>query len=72
MVTPDLLKELATSMVRPYSWWTTKSCGGTMRNSGGTCGFQAYYAVKANPDPAIVRTLYERGPASTWRRCPSS
>ncbi|MEN6333413.1 MAG: type III PLP-dependent enzyme, partial [Phycisphaerales bacterium] len=22
---------------------------------------QAYYAVKANPDPAIVRTLYEAG-----------
>ena len=22
---------------------------------------QAYYAVKANPDPAIVRTLYEEG-----------
>ena len=22
---------------------------------------QAYYAVKANPDPAIVKTLYEAG-----------
>ena len=33
---------------------------------------QAYYAVKANPDPAIVETLYKRGPASTWPRCPSS
>jgi ornithine decarboxylase len=34
---------------------------------------QAYYAVKANPDPAIVKTLLRgRARASTWPRCRSS
>ena len=33
---------------------------------------QAYYAVKANPAPEIVRTLYRAAPASTWPRCRSS
>ena len=33
---------------------------------------QVYYAVKANPDPAIVRTLYREGRVSTSPRCRSS
>ncbi len=33
---------------------------------------QAYFAVKANPDPEIVRTLFQEGEASTWHPCRSS
>ena len=33
---------------------------------------QVYYAVKANSDPAIVKTFYDWGPASTSPAWPSS
>jgi len=33
---------------------------------------QVYYAVKANPDPEIVRTLFAEGASFDVRRCRSS
>jgi len=33
---------------------------------------QAYYAVKANPDPSSSARSTRKAPALTWRRCRSS
>ena len=50
------------STARRCSWSTTTSCGGTTPTFKRYLPrVQAYYAVKANPDPAIVETLYEAG-----------
>ena len=58
-----MLKQLARqSTARRCSWSITTRCG---RNYAQFQRYlprvQAYYAVKANPDPAIVRTLYQDG-----------
>jgi ornithine decarboxylase len=62
MVTPDLLQELATKHGTPLFVVDHEEL---RRNYAEfrrhMPRVQAYYAVKANPDPAIVRTLYEAG-----------
>ena len=50
------------STARRCSWWTTTVLRANYREFKKYLPrVQAYYAVKANPDPAIVRTLYEAG-----------
>ena len=56
------LKKLAREHGTPCSWWTTTSCARNYATfKKGRPRVQAYYAVKANPDPAIVKTLYRAG-----------
>ena len=44
-----------------YSWWITTNSAGITKPSKISAAVQPYYAVKANPDPGIVKTLYDIG-----------
>ncbi len=62
MVTPDLLQELAQKHGTPLFVVDHEQLRQNYAEfKRHLPRVQAYYAVKANPDPAIVRTLYEVG-----------
>ena len=63
MLTPALLRRLAKEHGTPLFVVDHDDPAAELRARSSGClpRVQAYYAVKANPDPAIVKTLYEAG-----------
>jgi hypothetical protein len=76
MVKPAQLQEagqkLARNTARRCSWSTTTCCGRTTKFKQQLPRVQAYYAVKANSDPAIVARCIKAGASFDVASMPSS